>query len=231
MNVHNQMEDLITVLVREIFSDEKGAVNKGYCVCNQCRLDVSCYVLNRVQPRYIISGRGVSHSESAYQERIQEKADLVALIHDGIEQVSGTKRPFFNHQNQDDEGNPTGPFFNFPIIKGRIFNGKTFEPIKDVKVRLQLESELVEMVDPNWQNPCTVHESASGSFYFWPAPIHASAVGEKKAFRFAIDVGIAGYEDLQHFLTVKTISDVGFRDALHTNEGFTTEDIFLFPIE
>ena len=231
MNVHNQMEDLVTALVQEIFDDEQRAEKKGYCVCNQCRLDVACYVLNRVQPRYVISGRGVSHTENIYQDRIQEKADLVTMIHDGIEHVSQTKRPFFNHQSGSVEGGPTGPLFNFPVIKGRIFNGTTFEPAKDIKVHLYLESELVEMVDPNWQNPCFVHESASGAFNFWPAPIRADTDGAKKAFKFEICVQEDGFEDLQHFITVKAISDLGLHDALHSNEGLTTEEIFLFPIQ
>lgn len=229
MNIHNQMEDLVNAMVNEIFDDERHTKKKGYCVCNQCRLDVVCYVLNRVQPRYIISGRGVSHTENAYQERVQEKADLVALIHDGIEQVSSTKRPYFDHQSYDEDGTPKGPLFNFPIIKGRIFNGNTFEPITGANVYLQLDSILVEMLDANWQNPCTVHKSAPGSFYFWPAPMPASSVAEKKAFRFEINVKARGFEDLQHFIAVKAISDVGFRDALHTNEGLSTEDLFLFP--
>ena len=62
MDVHNTVEDIVITRVDEIFKtlDEEG--NKKFCTCNQCRLDVICYVLNRLRPHYIVSHKGASRA-------------------------------------------------------------------------------------------------------------------------------------------------------------------------
>ncbi|MBT3274240.1 MAG: late competence development ComFB family protein [Spirochaetales bacterium] len=230
MTVHNQMEDLVINLVNEIFDEEKATKQGSYCICKQCRTDVSCYVLNRIEPRYVISERGLAHTESAYLERIQETADLVTLIREGIEQVSATKRPFFAHSEDCDHRQDHGSMFNFPIIKGRVLNGNTFEPIVNVDVFLKCDSAMLEMVDPNWRNPCHLYDSGTGSFFFLPAPVSATSLGEKRAFQFEILVDDHRFEPLHHFFTLDTVSNEGFRDALHTNESHSAENLYLFPI-
>ncbi len=47
MNVHNLMENIVIETVNDIFEDKK---KEGFDMaeCLQCRLDVACYVLNRI---------------------------------------------------------------------------------------------------------------------------------------------------------------------------------------
>ena len=229
MNIHNQVEDLVISLVNDIFDEERATKKREFCVCAQCRLDVTCYALNRAKPRYVISERGLAHTEPTYLDQIQETADIVALIREGIERVSTTKRPFFPH-SPDAGHRPTGDFmYNFPVIKGRVFNGNTFEPIVNVDVFLKKESAMVEMVDPNWQNPCHLYDSGSGSFFFLPAPISTDEEGEINQFKFEIHVDDHRFEALHHFFTLAATSEGVFQDALHTNSSYSTEDIYLFP--
>ncbi len=229
MNIHNQMQDLVVNLVSEIFDGEMSARERSFCVCSQCRLDVSCYVLNRVQPMYVISERGVAHTQSMSTREIQETADIATLIHEGIEKVSSSKRPFFTHAGDDTFHADQGAMYNFPLIKGRLFNGNNFEPIGHVDVCLLSETELVKMIDPNWQNPCHIYESGSGAFYFLPSPLAAEGPGTEKSFDFEIVVDDDRFDTLHHFFTMTSISDERYRYALHTNASYSTEDLYLFP--
>ena len=231
MNIHNQMEDLATQLVDDIFGEEKSKQKKTFCVCNQCRLDVSCYVLNRLEPRYVISERGVAHTESGYLEKVQENADIATLIREGIDRVSSTKRPFFSHSGDDDFHPQKGAVFSFPMIKGRVFNGNNFEPISDINVLLRVDSQPAVMVDPNWRNPCYIYESGAGSFFFLPSPVEADKSGEKKSFKFEIFIDDRRFEPLHHFFSISAISDEVFRYTVRTNESYACEDLYLFPTE
>ncbi|MCL2373939.1 MAG: late competence development ComFB family protein, partial [Treponema sp.] len=70
MELHNTMEDIVVARVSEIFEAiEKGDAAQKYCTCKQCRMDITCYALNRVWPHYIVSNRGVSRVQWATLER------------------------------------------------------------------------------------------------------------------------------------------------------------------
>ena len=62
MIIHNVMEDLVYDEVNKLF-DEAEEKKESWltCSCMQCRVDTMCYVLNRLKPRYIKSGRGLAH--------------------------------------------------------------------------------------------------------------------------------------------------------------------------
>ena len=229
MNIHNQMEDLVTEFVTDIFDEEKTTKQRTFCVCSQCELDVSCYVLNRIEPRYLTSERGAAHTEGPYLEKIQENADIATLIHEGIERVSSTKRPNFSHRADDDFHPREGAVYNLPMIKGRFFDGGNFEPVGSIDVYLRADSHMVDMVDPNWQNPCHTYCSGQGSFFFLPAPARAEGPGKEKVFQFEIVVDDDRFEALHHFFSITAVSDERFRYELHPSESFSCEDLYLFP--
>ena len=231
MDIHNQMEDIVTRRVNDIFDEEQKSENQAYCGCEQCRLDVSCYVLNRLVPRYVVSERGVAHTESGYLAKVQEKADIAALIHEGIGRVSSSKRPFFSHGAVDEPHPRQGAVFSFPMIKGRVINGVNFEPISEIEVALNVNSEPVEMVDPNWQNPCFIHPSGAGSFYFLPASKKADDVGERATFQFEVLIDDRRFEPLHHFFSISAISSRRHGYAVHTDQYHSCEDLYLFPSE
>ena len=105
MKIHNLMEDIVLDKLHEIFDEEElTTFNNGFCTCYQCRLDVACYVLNRIQNKYVTSSRGLAHLRTEYQTNLQKSADLVSMIHDGIKQVSSTRRPHSNHSEHGQYG-------------------------------------------------------------------------------------------------------------------------------
>ncbi len=228
MKIHNQKEMQVIALVDEIFGEEKEKKERAFCICGQCRLDVACYVLNRLEPRYVVSERGVAHTENLYQDRVQETADIAALIHEGIDRVSRQKRPDFPHEEDALSTAEESAIYAFPIIKGRVFNGNTFEPVCNIDVFLKISGELIEMVDPNWQNPCHIYESGSGSFFFLPKPATAESYSPGMPFRFEILIDDSRFETLHHFFMITPMGNETADLAVDTSEGYSTDDLYLF---
>lgn len=230
MKLHNLMEDIVLEKVNEIFEEEIKTKTYGYCTCNQCRMDVACYVLNRVQPQYMLSSRGLAHLRTDYQNDLQKAADLMSVINDGIKVVSSTKRPHTEEYDLELETPPPGPTFNFPTIIGRLFNGKTFEPIKDVMISLLSDGTLVEMVNRNWQNPNPISAKTAGHYSFWPHPQTASERKEKKIFEFELYLEESPFEELHHFFEIELEAEDQFNDQFHLQRTCKIEDLYLFPI-
>ncbi len=228
MNIHNQKEAQVIALVDEIFGEEKAKKERAFCICSQCRLDVACYVLNRLEPVYVVSERGVAHTENPYQDKIQETADIAALIHEAIDRVSRHKRPDFPHVEDIKPLNEEGAVYTFPIIKGRVFNGTTFEPVSNIDVLLRFDGRPVEMVDPNWQNPCHIYSSGSGSFFFLPKPKAADSPKPGITFSFEILIDDHRFETLHHFFTISPVGKETADFSVYASEGYSTEDLFLF---
>jgi competence protein ComFB len=230
MKIHNLMEDIVLDKVHEIFDeDEDGMKNKGYCCCYQCRLDVACFVLNRIQPRYMTSSRGLAHLRTEYQTNLQKTADLVAMINDGIKTVSATKRPHYSHSGSEKSPVPEGPLYNFPTIMGRLLNGNTFEPMKDIEVYLQMNGETVEMIEPSWQNPYRIIDKTAGTFLFWPHPVTANSPRMSRVFEFELEIDENNYEELHHFFELDLRAEASFNDSFHMQRTYKLEDLYLFP--
>lgn len=231
MKIHNLMEDIILEKVHEIFDEEEGLKeNKNFCTCYQCRLDVACYVLNRLQPKYMTSSRGLAHLRTEYQTNLQKSADLVATINDGIKQVSSTKRPHYDHQSMEKAPAPEGPLYNFPTIMGRLLNGNTFEPMRDVEATLYKNGTIVEMIEESWQNPYPIIGKTAGTFLFWPHPIQANSPKGAKIFEFELVVNEKGFEELHHFFELDVKAESYFNDSFHMQRTHKLEDLYLFPV-
>jgi len=230
MDIRNIMEDAVKVLVEELFEREDREKRLGYCTCDQCKLDVQCYVLNRVKPEYIVSSRGLAYSEKEGLDKVQRRADLISLVKEAWGKVSHSPRSTTDHvagKPLDAEGE--GPFFNFPTIMGRVFDGRTFAPLGEGVVRLLYEGGVAEMVDPNWQNPCVLAGATGGSFIFWPRPIPApSKTGERK-FTFEVKVEVPGLEGLSHFVELDISPESHQRHDFSLQRVHKVADLYLFP--
>jgi len=232
MELHNTMEDLVIARVNEVFDAiERDGDERKYCTCDQCRMDIVCYALNRVKPHYIVSNRGASRVRWSSIERQQQIADITALIHEGFRQVNHNQRPFFEHapghSGQDRDKNIPG--FTIPTIMGRLFNGNNFAPISDVDVELLCNGGLVPMKDGNWQNPYHIVPQTDGAFSFWPAPITADVVNEPRIFEYAIRVSAPELETLTHFFKVSATSEIQVAGSFTLKRTFKLPDLYMFP--
>lgn len=233
MNIHNMMEDLVIREVNALYDQvKKSGTNWLSCDCQNCRLDTISYVLNRIPPKYVVSGRGVTHSASDIFENHQLIADVTALAMDGIRIINSTTRPF--HALPREEcvvQKEEEPSFNFPTFTGTLLDGSTFEPISGAKITLKLDGKPAEMVDMTWQNPVQTFQSTKGSFGFWVRTQHAKEPNMSKRFEFELDVEAEGYEKSYHYFEVPLVSEEKANTELNTACSIKINDIVLFKLE
>jgi competence protein ComFB len=230
IDVRNVMEDTVKALVEELFANEEKEKRLGYCTCDQCKLDVACYVLNRVKPEYIVSSRGLAYSEKEGLDKVQRRADVISLVKEGWGKVSHAPRPSSDHAGSRLAASEIeGPTYNFPTIMGRVFDGRTFAPLGDGTVSLVAEGLPVGMLDPNWQNPFVLAGATGGTFIFWPKPLPASADEGERKFVFEIKVEVPGLEPLSHFLEMALSPERNVRLDFSLQRVHKVPDIYLFP--
>ena len=226
MNVHNIMESIVIEAVNEIFEDKR---KDGFEMadCLQCRLDVACYVLNRIKPEYIISGRGLLHFEDNYHELIQTKVDMVTLINSGIKKILNTKRPYYN--TKDTTRNiSTRYLYNFPSIIGSVLMGDNFVPAENISISLYFENTLAGMIDNTWQNPFTVVRSTKGCYSFMPAPVAADEDNEERVFHFELRIDDSAYDPISHFFELKLKSEKNIVTTFSIDRTLKIEGLYLF---
>lgn len=235
MKVHNLMEEYVSQRVESIYdqlSDERNKNNLVACSCSRCRLDSKAYVLNKIKPYYVVSGRGVVYSA---QELVnsQLKADVDALILEAIKKVSSTQRP--NHAVMSFIDKTTKklketPCFNFPIITGTLLNGATFEPLADAEVTLLNSDRTVMMQDSSFANPGKTFVSTNGSYSFWPEAIKADVVGITKDFHFTIEAKAPGFQAVTKGFDIAVTSDAKMHLQFGSDLTVKIPDLILFKI-
>lgn len=231
MEIHNVTEDIVLDAVNEIFDEiEREGKEDRPCTCYQCRLDTACYTLNRLTPRYVVSSRGVARAETDSIEKQQEEADVVSLVHEGLQKIAKSKRPHFEHLGRRESPRMAeGPVFNFPTLVGRVFNGQNFEPLIDIDVFLTSDGKLTQMLDPNFQNPYRLISNTAGTFSFWPKPISAEAVGIERKFDFTVAAAAPGLEELRHHFELTITSEYVATTSFSMQRTFKIPDLYLFP--
>jgi len=229
MDIHNISEDNVIKTVEDIFDAVRKKGNKdGLCLCDQCKLDTICYTLNRVEPRYIVSNRGITRIERDGTDRHQASADITALVYKGLQQVNHNQRPTATHDGTLSESIIKKLCFDIPTIVGRLFDGETFAPVSGVTVELHYNGEMVPMRNSNWQNPYTLVANTPGTFTFWPAPVPAAMVDMHQIFEYSITIESDKYDTLTHFFKIPTVSAFQTEPSYFMNRTFKLPDLYLF---
>jgi competence protein ComFB len=230
VEIHNIAEDNVLEIVADMFETESRKRELGFCTCHQCLMDVACYVLNRLPQEYVVSGRGVAYASKDYQVNIQRQADAVTLASEGWRKIQASKRPHFDHRSAKQMTSyPAPPVFNYPTIIGRLFDGTTFAPMNGIQVSLLREGKEAAMIDPNWQNPCSLFSSTGGTFIFWPAPEKADSGGESRIVEFELRAKADGFEPLAHFFSLRVNAEMSVQDQFSLQRQFTLPDLTIFP--
>jgi competence protein ComFB len=232
MQVFNIMEELVLETVHEVFKEKKAA-GFDLAECEQCKLDVACYVLNRIEPEYLISGRGVVHVQNELRQDYQRSADIVALVNEGIKIITKKQRPYYIkdlNEKKEEEGSETrkGSFFNFPAIIGTVLNGKTFQPAENLNIFLYEKDTLVPMIDRSWPNPYFVVRSTRGSFSFWPKPVKAIRKGERRDFCLEIIADSEGFQTTRHFIELQLTAVEEYCTTFSMERSHKVENLYLF---
>ncbi|MCR4940430.1 MAG: late competence development ComFB family protein [Treponemataceae bacterium] len=227
MKVHNIMEELVFDRVDQMYNQVK-ELNATWltCSCEHCRLDTASYVLNRIPPKYIVSGRGVNHAMSSESKQLM--IDIDSLVVEGMHAVSNTRRTYHD-KKKDNTYMEEGSFFNFPAFIGSVYDGTTFEPLSDATVILKYESNPAVMMDYTWQNPCITTKLTKGTFSFWVKPVKTEKPGENKQFHFTVDVSCKGFDPASYNFDVPLVSEDKPRVAMNTTYTIKIQDLCLFP--
>jgi len=231
MNVHNLMEDIVIKAVNTLY-DKVKEENVAWltCDCENCRLDTVSYVLNRIPPKYVVSGRGVTHN-AEYLASSQLQADIDSLALEGMRTVSTTKRPFHAENRKDCviQGDATTkPAFNFFTFTGSVLDGNTFEPVPQAKITLKLNGQLADMVDKTWTNPYNMVPSTKGVYSFWVKSMPAKESGERQYFNFSIEIEAEGYSESVYHFEVPIMSEEAIRQTLDSTYTLKIKDLVIF---
>jgi competence protein ComFB len=231
MEFQNTSENVVIQAVQNIFEEiEKNGNPEKYCLCYQCRVDTICYVLNRVEPHYIVSNRGMTRIDPHSINRQQMEADITALIYKGLRLVNHNQRSTSSHDGPS--APPVRfnlPLFDVPSMTGRIYNGVSFEPVIGIDVSLYCDGELVQMRNANWQNPYTINSNTPGAYSFWSIPIVADIPDITKEFNFSIKVNSDNYEPLNHFFSITATSRFHTPHSHTLNRTYKLPDLYIFP--
>ena len=232
MNVHNIMEEYVEKHINELYgqlvSDKAPWLS---CDCDSCRNDAISYVLNRIAPHYIVSGRGAVYTAQILEDT-QLKADVNALSIEAIRVISSVQRPFHKISaalnSEAMEKKQDTPHFNFPIISGSVYDGNTFEPIPDAVISLLDNKGNVLMHDFSWPNPTKTFNSTKGSFSFWPASIPCSKAEESKKFYFTLEVKANGFTSVREAFEIVVMSEENIQNNMSKSLTMKIKDIILF---
>lgn len=235
MDLHNLMEDVILQYLEEVLNLKKDNI----CKCEQCKLDMACYALNKVKPMYVVSSRGVVHSQNMKRLNYQNDIDVYSIVTEAVDVVSKTRRhdDYFPKndtsvtQGCEYENLKGNFFFNFPQIIGRVLDSDTLSPMSDVKISLNAETsdESVKMFNERWKNPVNLVNQMQGAFSFWPVPSISDKEGIQKDFQFNLKISKEGYEPIRKFFEIRVISSKILNRFIINDNIFYIEDIYLYP--
>lgn len=230
MEVHNLVEDIVKKFLDDILNEKN-----DICKCEQCRLDMLCYVLNKTKPMYVVSSRGIIHSENNKRESSQINIDILSLVKEAIDVISKTPR----HKDENIDSNSgehssiahEKHLFSFPAIVGRIIDSNTLENIKDVEVYLYQgnSGNPVKMFNQRWSNPIRLNEKMDGTFSFWPIPEKAQKNGIQKEFDFNIEIRGSANSVMRKFFEITVISCENKGEYNPGERVYRLDDIFFNP--
>ena len=228
MKIHNITEDEVVKSVNNLYEQvKKMKLPWLKCDCPQCRLDTICYVLNRITPKYIVSGRGVNHVLSS--KNVQSTVDMETIVVEGMKIVNSVSRPYHNGTVKNNDTKIEGEVYNFPTFIGAVYDGITFEPLECATVTLMADGKKCDMIDFTWQNPCMTRLNTNGSYTFLVAS--EKAEDDSKSYNFTIEVSAEGYETVTHNFTVTVNKENYIQDSVNSTYSLHIPDLFLFPLE
>lgn len=229
MEIYNLMEDYVKHAIKVLLEDKE-----DICKCEQCRMDMICYCLNKTKPRYVISSRGFVHTRNEKRENMQMNIDILALGQEAIDVISHMPRheqkiKIENKENKKEIGKSS---FFFPVFVGRVVD-EDFQSLSDVKVTLTFADtgEPAEMIGDYWKNPTTLVPAMDGTFSFHVQPLLADELGIKKNFKFCLEIEKEGYEKACKYFEIALFSSISSREIDIAANFYQIEDAILFKEE
>lgn len=229
MIIKNTAEDLVIHAVDEILKDIKDPSWQSPFYRN----DLICYVLNRVQPMYVTSSRGVIHQEIDIEKDVQKQVDLFSLVAEGIRTISSRRKSEGDKEDyQEFESSTEEFYFNFPYFIGKVVSTVNWDGIPDVVVTLKhkVENEFTstEMVNSQWTNPHIITDTTKGYYTFFPKPIiDTNRVSTNKPFEFKVLYEHPRFELIERYFHIEIASEKMIYHGFRKGNSFRLEDVFI----
>jgi competence protein ComFB len=226
MEIYNLMEDYVKHAIKVLLDDKE-----GICKCEQCRMDMVCYCLNKTKPRYVISSRGFVHTRNEKRENMQMNIDILALGQEAVDVISSMPRheQKIKTDNAEVKKEIGKSYFFFPVFVGRVVD-EEFQALSNAKVTLTFadSGERAEMIGDYWKNPTTLVPAMDGTFSFHALPLPADEINIKKKFKFCLEIEKEGYETACKYFEIDIISSISSRELDIAANFHQIEDAILF---
>ncbi len=232
MIIKNAMEDIVTNAVIEMLKDNDEKLLK----CSAYIEDIVCYVLNRIPPRYVTSGRGVLHFELEKEDNVQQLADIYAKIKEAREIIANRRKEkdyIFEETDfffKDNVINTSQEYLNFPYFTGRVIMSSREGLKENVKVSLFIKQNgkyvSAEMINHNWQNPFVTSKYTYGYYTFWVKPICVAKDEKTKEHTvyFKLRYESESYEPQDKFVEVNVTPENAKYLSVRTGFSIRIED-------
>lgn len=200
MITKNIMEDIVAASVDELL--EKSDRLKDL---TEYRNNIIAYVLNRIQPRYVTSERGIIHSRLESRFIFQQKADILMLIHEAAELISSRRVS----PKKDKPTKVESQDIFFPHVMGEVLEETTFSVISGVSVSLLLNGKPAKMIDENWNNPYNTAKATNGYYHFWP-DFDSESMDENSQYNFTLEFSHPKCDARTTTVDLKPVNDINF---------------------
>ncbi len=197
MSIKNIMEDIVFSTVEEVLKKEKDD-NKT----QEYREDICAFVLNRISPNYVTSERGILHGLLDSRFLMQQKTDILLLIHEAINVIHERRSNESKHIEIDQKGHN----YFFPHIIGEVVEESTFSKIENVKVTLLYKGKPIKMMSDSWNNPYETNKGTMSYYHFWPD--FNEDPDPEKEYEFTLTFEHENLEAKDYTFTVKPVKAV-----------------------
>ncbi len=211
MSVRNLMEDVVAGVADAVLRNQKDLQNTAVN-----RDDIVAFVLNRIQPRYTTSERGVLHGTLQVKFDPQQYTDILFSVHEAIAVIK--QRRASELEESGVERSAEDLAYSVSHIVGEVLEETTLAMVPDVEVTLLAGGAKARMIDSGWKNPYTTNRATKGYYHFWPEYSAVNMAGKKKAeftlifrhplfeeARADISVNIYGSRDVKKSHTVPMV--------------------------
>ena len=199
MYLVNLMEQKISKLV-DIFLTEKNIPANA-----SMRMDIIAYTLNRVQPQYVTSARGVLHS---YDDDTEKNNEILEIISKASEIIRRRKETTALESVPLIEN--AGYYITYPSIMGNICSSSKFEKIEEALVYAYHNGELLKGYGANFPNPAIVSKNVPGKFMFCFMPTKTES---KDSIEIKLDISIEAKDYKKHTTTLTFTLEPSFYNA------------------
>ena len=181
--IRNLREEEVTAFL-ERYATEEVLRSRGFTSSPDLLMDLACWMLNRLSPRYVSSARGWARL-SEREQRLSE-SELISVLFSGLDAF---QRPS-SHKAPVQHGHSHG-WWTAPVFSGRVRLGDLRGVPEGAWVHLRLDDQEPSFELQPGTYPAPVRMNSDGSWTLWPDPIPAPAQAEALEKMVTVEVRLS----------------------------------------